>query len=394
MIGRNRTRRWKIQRRELSQHQLLGIVVVLNSAAIVVLAAFEASLGVALGVLGLVVAIAGIGMQEIRVWVRRPRKILFLSSSDSWFSHQIWMGLSEGLDGLLSHQLSRVKVPGHLAEQGVDGQLAALREPETGAADAIVIRPAGITDRLTDELARHARAGTVIVFVNSCPSFDQWDGGGYPLPMFVGCDMAAGGQLVGNLVSQVAERVQADGIILIEGPDAKRSNAVRTAWAARAVTSLATDVPCVTETVSRFGEREIMAGVASAIRRLDRRAGRSVERIVLYPGTDRAATIFGRRIADNRHLEGHDRRVWMVSFDGLRHPDGSALVADVAGVVATVDQQPYTLGREAAAHVVAAFHGRQATRRREVVVAPKVLEIVERGEVEALGGTGGRAGDA
>jgi ABC-type sugar transport system substrate-binding protein len=233
-----------------------------------------------------------------------------------------------------------------------------------------------MTEALVDEVVRYAAAGVMAVFVNSRPPVEKWHQANLALPRFVGCDMEIGGRLIGRAMCELAQLVDADGILLLEGPTAKRSNAVRTAWAVREIVGHTAGIPAVIKRVADFNDDDVIDGVSAGVRCPDEDARRETKRLVIHPGTDRAGSALARWLtANDSQLAGTRREIWMVGFDGLRTPDGALLAEYPAGMVATIDQQPYLLGVEAAAHIVAAFEGRSATHPREVLVEPKVLRI-------------------
>lgn len=347
-----------------------------NLATAALLVALGAQWGMILAVLGLTVGVSGVVVQEARSRVHRPKRVLFTSSSDSWFSEQIFHGLEDGLRGHLHYELSKLHAAPLLERKSVEAQLDCLRDPLATSADAIVIRPAAVTDRLVAELVRLSAAGVMLVFVNTQPPLRSWREVGLLPPRFVGCDMAEGGRLVGAAVCEVARSIDADGIILLDGPSTKQSNLVRTAWATRAILTCLSEIPCVVEPIEDFDSSHAVRGFKAAIGHLDEQARSPARRLVLHPGTDRAAAAIARWMARNEsRIAGQVREVAIVGFDGLRGPDGSLLVDDVPGVVATVDQQPYLLGIEAAAHIIAAAEGRARTWHRETTVTPRVLQV-------------------
>jgi ABC-type sugar transport system substrate-binding protein len=342
-------------------------------ATILGLIFLRATWGLAIGVLGLLLGTAGISLQEARPRVYRSRRILFLSSSDSWFSQQIWQGMQDRMQGQVNHELIRIRPNSPYDNKSVDAQIACLRENHGSRPDAIVIRPSTITDALSRELITYSLEGTLVVFINTRPPIAQWRSSGAPLPRFVGCDMEAAGVILGRLLCDLVDSMGASGVILIEGPSTKHSNAIRTAWAVREIVTTKAGLHSSLLVVNDFDDKEIVEAFANGIAMLDTQAGCPVERIAACPGTDRAASAVGRWIVENDSiLLGAHRDIQMVGCDGLRQPDGRLLITDVPAVVATVDQQPYLIGQEAAAHIIAAFVGRTALHPREIVVQPRV----------------------
>jgi hypothetical protein len=75
----------------------------------VALTVLSTSWGLSLAVLGIAIAVSGIALQEGRSRVHRARRIVFSSSSDSWFSEQIYHGLHDGLRGQLNHEVVKLR---------------------------------------------------------------------------------------------------------------------------------------------------------------------------------------------------------------------------------------------------------------------------------------------
>jgi hypothetical protein len=171
-------------------------------------------------------------------------------------------------------------------------------------------------------------------------------------------------------------------MLLIEGPSSKRSNPTRVAWAARELLG-ASNRPCFVQRVADFEDDSLVNGLLEGISRLDGHLREPAQHLVIHTGTDRAGAAIARwLVANDWEVHGRKRRVSMIGFDGLRTPDGALLIDDIPGMIATVDQQPYLLGAEAAAHLVSAFRGELASRPREVTVKPKISRAAGRSGVK------------
>jgi hypothetical protein len=197
---------WRIARREIPQTTLWAATGGTNLTVILGLVFLGSSWGIVLAVAGVTIAISGIAIQEGRALVSRARTILFLSSSDSWFSEQIFQGLESGLHGEMPHEIVKLHPHSSLGRRTVEAQIESLRHAYRRGIDAIVVRPASITDGLIDEMLKYAGAGAMIVFINTRPPLASWRDAQQPLPFFVGSDMEMGGTLVGQLMSESRRR--------------------------------------------------------------------------------------------------------------------------------------------------------------------------------------------
>jgi ABC-type sugar transport system substrate-binding protein len=376
MWRRQRNRRWRIARREVRQAQIWFTSGMAMFFSVIVPVAAGVPVSLTLGLAGVAVGVIAFGAQTAQSRVVRPRKIVFISSSQSFFSKQIFIGLQDGLRGKFSHEVYELTPVAELSHRSLESQIEILRERTTSSADAIIIRPAELTVQLNAELVRLSQLGILVVFLNTHPDLDAWMDVGARLPRFVGSDMQAGGQLIARLLLDLAEDVEADGIILFQGPSSKISNIIRSAWAAREIMAAVGRFPCILWELEGFDHECVTAALRNSIKRLDDMLGRKARRIAVHPGTDRAASIASAWLAEQRNVPRNPfaRELFLVGYDGLTQPDGILVANETPNVYATIDQCPYLIGREAAGHVTAAFEGRTAEMPREVVVQPKIIK--------------------
>lgn len=357
---------------------LLGLLLVVGSG--VLLRLLEVSRADALAILGLVFGLVTVGVQELVRRAPTTRRVAFVSSSASPFSAEILSGLRAGLSDRFEIKVFEPTPPVEVDRRSSEAQIVSLESADVNSADAIVVRPAGNDDRLWEALRRHSQRGCQVIAINTRPPAAAW-AARKPTPLpprYVGTDMQACGTLLGETVARVAMSISADAILLMEGPSEKPSNAVRTLAAVRALEDAETSCPWFVHRLSGWTEQDM----SSALRRLNaevtRALGRPAQSVVLHTATDRAARTIGVLIAEDRNHEGWSRRrIALIGCDGLRDSDGRLAVEDVPYAVATVDQNAYALGREAARQLLLVCDRRESEESPDIELKPR-LAVVQR----------------
>lgn len=366
----------RLARRTLKQSTLWVAVGTISIIAVAVPVIIGLSFETMLGVSGLALALVGLAVPLSQDRVKRPFRVGFLSSSRSYFTSQILEGLKAGLDGQIPVQVVDL-FPVGATRLTSEAQVQCLRSEQARQADAIVIRPSELSDLVLGELMRLAGGGRLVVFINTPPPWDKWTASGLVLPRFVGSDMKSGGQLIGDLVTEAAATLKAEGVLLLEGPESKVSNSTRSAWAARQVLRSGYDKPVVLVQVGRFDSEHLLAALFGGLAKIDNRVGKKAGAVIVHAGTDSAAAIVADLAAAKRDEDNLFRRkIFIVGYDGLMGPDGLLMVEHKPGILATIDQRPNLLGQEAAEHIKAVAERRGQSRQREVTVSPRAVRTV------------------
>ena len=88
--------------------------------------------------------------------------------------------------------------------------------------------------------------------------------------------MAVGGKLVGRLAVEAARQHNAEGILLLQGPDTKVSNRTRSAWAAREVLVSQIEAPCILQKTTKLEGDLLLETLEKGVTKIDKIASHRV----------------------------------------------------------------------------------------------------------------------
>lgn len=349
MIAR---RRLRIRKSELAGAS--GLIVVLLPAALLVCALLIVGVSVdhTMGIVGGLLAVGTFAVAQYQYRRPRTRSVVFLAKSRSSFAHNIFRGLTNGLE-----QYGDIHVHGLFPpKDGQDGapfQLESLKSLVVARAHAIVLIPATEDHEVWQELGRATNRGTLVVCVDTKPAKDNFHAHGLPSPAFVGSDFTLGGEMLGRyLVNRLNDCPDARLVVAL-GPEVS--------WPARERAGRILYELGRAEMLSRCETVELDNWVISScaeklLRAIESRLAEDCKEVFVFAGNDKLTFELDLQL-DRHQGEVGKATVWLIGYDGTTTDDGSLLLEGLRRVVATVDALPVEQGLAAAEFLIAAYEG-------------------------------------
>jgi ABC-type sugar transport system substrate-binding protein len=302
---------------------------------------------------------------------RRPRarRIVFLAKSRSPFAHNIYRGLSDGLEGYGDLGVSRMYPDPD--ENPTDFQLARLRSLDIVRADGLVIIPSTENEEMWHELVRIVRRGTVVVCIDTKPPNRIFHAHGVARPLFVGSDFAIGGRMVGRFIVERLHNAMNARAILALGPETSWPGRERVSWILYELAVAGFLDRCHAIELPNWVAPECADKLHGAIEAV---VADGCEQVFVFAGNDKVALALHQRL-DRLDGSAHiTADVHLIGYDGTTTEDGMHVLDGFPRATATVDALPYEQGQAAAEFIAWAYEGHPPDLMTRIV-APRLMPL-------------------